>query len=99
VNLANTSQMVSFSNVHWIYNNLYADKVYSTPFGVGRNTLTGPISQGVDLSVFKDFTMRENVGTATTFLLRPPTSRLESLSWERDRFLGLLKFVPAGETA
>jgi hypothetical protein len=49
VNLANTSQTVSFFNVHWIYNSLYADKVYGTPFGVGRNILNGPIFQRVDL--------------------------------------------------
>jgi len=61
VNLANTSQVESFSNVHWIYNNLYADKVYGTPFGVGRNTLTGPIFQRVDLSLFKNFTIKERL--------------------------------------
>ncbi len=61
VNLANTSQPVSFSNVHWIYNNLYSDRVFDTPFGVGRNVLTGPLFQRVDISVFKDFAIRERL--------------------------------------
>jgi hypothetical protein len=61
VNLANTSQTVSFSSVHWIYNNIYADKVFGTPFGVGRNTLTGPIFQRVDLSIYKDFAIKERL--------------------------------------
>jgi outer membrane receptor protein involved in Fe transport len=61
VNLANTSQTVSFSSVHWIYNNLYADQHFGTPFGVGRNTLTGPSFQRVDLSIYKNFAIREGL--------------------------------------
>lgn len=61
VNLANTSQVVSFSQVHWIYNNLAADKVFGTPFGVGRNVLQGPSLQRVDLSIYKDFAIREKL--------------------------------------
>jgi hypothetical protein len=83
VNLANTSQTVSFSNVHWIYNNIYADKVFGTPFGVGRNILTGPIFQGVDLSIFKDFTMREKlriqVRAETTNAFNHPSFNIPNL--------------------
>jgi outer membrane receptor protein involved in Fe transport len=61
VNLANTSQTVSFSNVHWIYNNLAADKYFGTPFGVGRNILTGPSFQRLDLSIYKNFSVREGL--------------------------------------
>jgi len=61
VNLANTSQSETFSSVHWILNNIYADHVFGTPFGVGRNTLQGPLFQRVDLSVFKDFAIREKM--------------------------------------
>jgi len=59
VNLANTSQIVTPSSVHWIYNNLAADKVYGTPFGVGRNTLTAPMTQNFDMSIYKDFSIHE----------------------------------------
>jgi hypothetical protein len=61
VNLANTSQTVAFSSVHWIYNTLAADKYFGTPFGVGRNTLTGPSFQRLDLSVYKNFSIREGL--------------------------------------
>jgi outer membrane receptor protein involved in Fe transport len=61
VNLANTSQQVSISNVHWIANTVAADKYFGTPFGVPRNTLTGPILQQLNLSVFKNFAIRENL--------------------------------------
>jgi outer membrane receptor protein involved in Fe transport len=61
VNLANTSQAVSFSDVHWIYNTLAADKVFGTPFGVGRNVLQGPSLQRVDLSIYKNFSVRERL--------------------------------------
>lgn len=76
VNLANTSQAVSASGVHWIYNNLAADKAYGTPFGVGRNTLTGPNTQNLDLSIYKNFYVRENMrleirGEATNVLNHP----------------------------
>jgi hypothetical protein len=59
VNGVTTSNPVSISNVHWIYNTLAADKYFGTPFGVGRNTLTAPMLQRVDLSVYKNFTFRE----------------------------------------
>ena len=59
VNLANTKQVVSFNDVHWIYNTLAADKLYGTPFGVGRNVLTGPVFQRADISVFKSFALTE----------------------------------------
>jgi hypothetical protein len=61
VNLANTSQTVSFSSVHWILNNLAADKYFGTPFGVGRNTLTGPSFQRLDLSIYKNFAVTERL--------------------------------------
>lgn len=59
VNLANTKQVVSFNDVHWIYNTLNADKLYGTPFGVGRNVLTGPRFQRADISIFKTFPITE----------------------------------------
>lgn len=61
VNLANTSQVVAFSDVHWIYNTLAADKVFGTPFGVGRNVLQGPSLQRIDLSIYKNFSVRERL--------------------------------------
>jgi len=61
VNLANTSQQVAFSSVHWIYNTLAADHYFGTPFGVGRNILQGPTLQQVNLSIYKDFAVRENL--------------------------------------
>jgi hypothetical protein len=61
VNQANTSQVVSFSSVHWITNTLAADKYFGTPFGVARNTLTGPMLQQINLSVYKNFALRENL--------------------------------------
>ena len=61
VNLANPSQTVAFSSVHWIYNTLAADKYFGTPFGVGRNVLTGPALQQLNLSIYKDFTVRESL--------------------------------------
>jgi hypothetical protein len=61
VNLANTSQQVPISSVHWIANTLAADKYFGTPFGVPRNTLTGPILQQLNLSIYKNFTLRENL--------------------------------------
>jgi hypothetical protein len=61
VSLANPSQPVSFSSVHWIYNTLAADRYFGTPFGVGRNTLTGPSLQLLNLSIYKDFAVRENL--------------------------------------
>jgi hypothetical protein len=59
VNLANTNQVVSFSSVHWIYNTLAADKLFGTPFGIGRNVLTGPVFQRADISVYKNFRLTE----------------------------------------
>jgi hypothetical protein len=61
VNLANTSQTVSISNVHWIYNTVAADKYFGTPFGVGRNTLQGPTLQQMNLSIYKDFAVHERL--------------------------------------
>jgi len=59
VNLANTSQQVSPSSVHWIYNTLAADQHFGTPFGVARNTLTGPMLQYLNLSIYKNFSVTE----------------------------------------
>jgi len=59
VNLANTSQQVSPSSVHWIYNTLAADQHFGTPFGVARNTLTGPMLQSINLSIYKNFSITE----------------------------------------
>ena len=61
VNLNNTSQVVSMSSVHWIYNTLLADKYFGTPFGVGRNTMIGPMLQQLNLSIYKDFAIREKL--------------------------------------
>jgi hypothetical protein len=61
VNLAKPSQTVSLSSVHWIYNTLAADQFFGTPFGVGRNTLTGPSLQQLNLSIYKDFAIREKL--------------------------------------
>lgn len=61
VNLNNPSQVVSMSSVHWIYNTLAADKYFGTPFGVGRNTMTGPMLQQVNLSIFKNFSVTEKL--------------------------------------
>jgi outer membrane receptor protein involved in Fe transport len=62
--LNNTSQQVSLSNVHWVYNTLAADKVFGTPWGVGRNTLTAPVYQRADLSLYKNFAIGEHVKLA-----------------------------------
>lgn len=61
VNLNNTSQAVSLSSVHWIYNNTAADKYFGTPFGVGRNVMTGPMLQQLNLSIYKDFAVTERL--------------------------------------
>jgi len=61
VNFANPSQQASFSSVHWIVNNLAADKYFGTPFGVPRNTLTGPMLQQLNLAIYKSFAVRENL--------------------------------------
>ena len=61
VSLANPSQPVSFSSVHWIYNTLAADHYFGTPFGVGRNTQTGPSLQQLNLSLYKDFAVQEKL--------------------------------------
>lgn len=61
VNLANTKQAVSISDVHWVYNNLAADKYFGTPFGVSRNSLTAPMLQRIDLSIYKNFAIRERL--------------------------------------
>jgi hypothetical protein len=61
VNLNNTSQVVTMSSVHWIYNTLAADKYFGTPWGVGRNIMTGPMLQQLNLSIYKDFAIRENL--------------------------------------
>jgi len=79
VNLANTSQVVSFSSVHWIENTLAADKYFGTPFGVARNTLSEPDLQTLDLSVYKNFAIREGLhiqvrGEATNAFNHPTFS-------------------------
>lgn len=61
VNGVATSKAVSISNVHWIYNTLAADKYFGTPFGVGRNTLTAPTLQRIDLSIYKIFALAEKL--------------------------------------
>jgi outer membrane receptor protein involved in Fe transport len=61
VNLANTSQAVSFSSVHWIYNTLAADQYFGTPFGIGRNILQGPPTQQLNLSIYKNIAISERV--------------------------------------
>jgi hypothetical protein len=59
VNLYNTSQAVQLNQIHWLYNNLAADKAVGTPFGVGRNTLTAPRFQRADLAIYKSFSLTE----------------------------------------
>ena len=59
VNLYNTSQVVQLNQIHWLYNNLAADKAMGTPFGVGRNTLTAPRFQRADMSIYKNFSLTE----------------------------------------
>ena len=61
VNGVATSNVVSISNVHWIYNTLAADKYFGTPFGVGRNTLTAPMLQRIDFSIYKNFSVTERL--------------------------------------
>lgn len=61
VNGAVTNTAVPITSVHWIYNTLAADKYFGTPFGVGRNTLTAPLLQRVDLSIYKNFSIREKL--------------------------------------
>lgn len=61
VNYTNTSQIVQFSDVHWIYNTIYADKAFGTPFGVSRNSLTGPTFQRADISIYKTFNITERL--------------------------------------
>lgn len=55
------TQPVSLSDVHWIYNTLAADKLFGTPFGTGRNTLTGPVFQRADMSIYKTFRLAERM--------------------------------------
>ena len=61
VNKANPKQTVSVSDVHWIYNTLGADKAFGTPFGAGRNLLTAPMLQQLNLSLYKNFAVRERM--------------------------------------
>jgi hypothetical protein len=61
VNLANTSQVVSFSSVHWIYNTLAADQYFGTPFGIARNILQGPPLQQLNLSIYKNIAISERI--------------------------------------
>jgi len=59
--LYGTSTVVAPSAVHFIYNNLAADKAFGTPFGIGRNTQTGPRYQRADLSIYKTFSITERL--------------------------------------
>jgi outer membrane receptor protein involved in Fe transport len=61
VNLANPSQPVAFSSVHWIYNTLAADQYFGTPFGIARNILQGPPLQQLNLSIYKNFAVTERI--------------------------------------
>jgi outer membrane receptor protein involved in Fe transport len=61
VNLANTSQPVTISQVHWIYNTLAADKYFGTPFGIPRNILQAPPWQQLNLSIYKNFAITERL--------------------------------------
>ncbi len=64
-----TTTTVQPSDVHWIYNNLAADNAYKTPFGVSRNSLTGPVFQRADIAVYKSFSLkkRENSDISLQF--------------------------------
>jgi hypothetical protein len=59
VNLYKPSQVVQLNQIHWLYNNLAADKAIGEPFGVGRDTLTAPRFQRADLSIYKNFSITE----------------------------------------
>jgi Carboxypeptidase regulatory-like domain len=61
VNLANTSQPVSFNSVHWIYNTLAADQYFGTPFGIARSILQGPSQEQTNLSIYKNFAVTERI--------------------------------------
>ncbi len=43
------------SDVRWIYNTIDADRILGRPFGVSRNSLTGPVFQRADIAIFKSF--------------------------------------------
>ena len=61
VSYTNRSRAVQFSDVHWIYNNLDADKALRNPFGVSRNSATSPRYQRADISLFKTFGVTERL--------------------------------------
>jgi len=61
VSYTNQSQAVQASDVHWIINNLAADKAFKNPFGVSRNSQTGPRYHRTDLSLYKNFNVTERV--------------------------------------
>jgi hypothetical protein len=61
VSFTNTSQPVTFNDVRWIYNTLEADKAFGTPWGVSRNSLTGPRYQRTDMLLSKTFSVTEKL--------------------------------------
>ncbi len=76
MNGAITTTPTSVSNVHWIYNTLAAEKYFGTPFGVGRNTLTAPMLQRIDPSIYKNFSMTERLKLQIRGEVQPRIIRL-----------------------
>ena len=57
-----TGDATTSSAVHWIFNNLTADKFFGTPFSsAGRNTQRGQTIDQVNLSVLKDTKVNERL--------------------------------------
>jgi outer membrane receptor protein involved in Fe transport len=57
-----TNAATVMSQVHWIVNNIAADKFFGSPFiGVGRNTQRGQPINTVNMAVFKDTKITERL--------------------------------------
>jgi hypothetical protein len=57
-----TNAATAMSQVHWIVNNIAAEKFFGSPFiGVGRNTQRGQPINTVNLAVFKDTRITERL--------------------------------------
>jgi len=54
---------VTPDQVQFIINNLNADNVFGTPFGVGRNTLRAPHFNRADFAMFKNVKISERLST------------------------------------
>ncbi len=67
VDYNNRNQPVNLQDVRWVYNNLDAARYFGTPFGVGRNVIFGPKNSQGDLSVFKNWKLRERLSITYRF--------------------------------